>query len=290
MLLIPCSALASNLFSQSAPRHKAGIGSTVRHSRKRNSFRRKKRDDSWLDGNFRIVSEPMDLAAFDSSKDNSDESIDVAVVGSGPLTDRDRQMIRTARELYRFNSMPNLNVDEPIGTVFLRRAGFAGDRIWGLDSRDGACPRIVDADAIILVVNGQGRPVSPPRMAELYRQFSRVHVAEESVKELTINENTYRSNDFRPGALFSTGFVGLAHVLNTSPSVKKGSQLHIFGMNWNNHSIHSGGHPFDMEKKVIFNHPQIVVHKTESEDYKPHDDSGNVRWTCDGNFGKYYPS
>lgn len=290
MLLILVAALASNVISAVAHVSEADIIKKVRHSRKSTSFLHAKRDDSWPDGNFSIIGEAMHLFGFDGAEAEDDEPIDVAVVGSGPLTEHDRKIIGTAKELYRFNSMPNLNIGEHVGTVFLRRAGYAGDRIWGLSEHDSACPRIVDAVAIVLVVNGQGKPISSEKLAQLRRAISRVEVAEESVKELTINGQTYHSRDFRADALFSTGFVGLAHVLNTSASVKKGSKVHVFGMNWNNHSIHSGGHPFDMEQKVIREHPQIVVHETGSDDYKPLDDSGKTRFECETNSGKYYPS
>lgn len=233
------------------------------------------------------VSKDKDFSGLGVTRSVIAESIDVAVVGSGPLTDHDRELIATAQELYRFNSMPNLKMGEHVGTVFLRRDGYVGDRVWGLGGADGACPRITEANGIVIIgggqSTGQGSAISQHKLVELRNKFSKVDVAKESCTQLTIDGHTYHSNLHKPNALFSTGFIGLSHVLNNSPLVKKGSKVHVFGMNWKKESVHSGGHPFDVEKKVVHECSQILVHETDGYFYKPRDESGKMRWSCEHN-------
>lgn len=219
-----------------------------------------------------------------TSRTTGAESIDVAVVGSGPLSDHDRALIPSAKELYRFNSMPNMNMNERVGTVFLRRAGYSGDKIWGMKGASGACPRITEASGLVLIAKGQGSPISEQKLQELKNQFGgQVIVSDQSSQQLTMYGHTYHSNAEKPNALFSTGFVGLSHVLHHSPLALNGSKVHVFGMNWKKESIHSGGHPFGLEKQAVYEHPQITVHETTEYFYKPHDESGKMRWTCEHN-------
>lgn len=277
VLLILAADSPSNALNQIANQSQTERISTS------NSFLGQKRGEGWLESNSSIVNDALQWLGVQSHKPLAYKPIDVAVVGNGPLTDHDRGLINGAKEVYRFNSMPNLNKGEHVGTVFLRRVGYEGDKIWGLGRQRNMCPIITNAKAIVLVVNGQGKPISPHKLAELRKEFSRVDVAEESCKEITINGHIHYSNAFKPEALFSTGFVGLAHVLNNSPSVLKGSKVHVFGMNWKNDSEHSGGHPFELEKQLVRGHPRIIVHETEFNVYKPIDILGKIRWKCEYN-------
>ena len=63
-------------------------------------------------------------------------SEDVLLVGNGPLTRRQRAMIRGARpsQIWRFNGMTNLHPGEPVGNLFARKCSNATTpgQYWGV--------------------------------------------------------------------------------------------------------------------------------------------------------------
>lgn len=220
----------------------------------------------------------------------SSGAIAVAIVGNGPLSEEDRLEIGGAQEVYRFNSMPNLRFGERVGRVFVRRAGDHGDEIWGVPYTRLYCPRIKEAEEVIIIVKGQGSGfVSPAKLKWMRQHFARVEVAAESVKSVTIEGKTYRSDAKNRWSkyqqMFSSGFVGLAHVLKSSKAVARGSPVHIFGMNWKRESVHAAGHRnvLDIEEDTIRSAKKVVVHKAAADFYKPRNstDEDKVLWRCE---------
>mmetsp|Transcript_59279 Transcript_59279/g.94077 ORF Transcript_59279/g.94077 Transcript_59279/m.94077 type:complete len:341 (+) Transcript_59279:61-1083(+) len=206
--------------------------------------------------------------------------VSIAVVGSGPISEADRVMIGNAKEIYRFNSMNNLRRDEEVGTVFLRRGGYKGDTISGLPPSSRSCPLIEHADALLIIMD-PGPGLSSQRLHELRSRWPRVDVIEESpIGILEIDGERVWPNT----AGWSSGFVGVAHVLKHSPLAKQGHKVHVFGMNWKHTSVHSGGHPWLKEKGVLVNTKSVVVHPANSYNYKPRNSTGKMMWMCEGGY------
>jgi hypothetical protein len=215
----------------------------------------------------------------------SSSQVGVAIVGSGPISESDRDLIRNAREIYRFNSMNNLRKDEKVGTVFLRRGHNMECLVSGLPPNPGACPLIKHADALRIIMD-PGPPMDPLCVKDLKTGWPSVEVIEESPQGMLEIDGeefrcTFANGNPNPGG-FSSGFVGVAYVLKHSRLVMQGQKVHIFGMNWKHTSAHSGRHPWWMEEDALANAKSVVIHPTSADTYKPRNKWGGDLMTCEG--------
>jgi len=185
----------------------------------------------------------------------------IYVIGNGPILASDHNLIAQmpADWIYRFNGMNNLQPSEPVGNVFVRQGkkGF-----WGLgDCRPRSekqqlniCPRISEAKRLILVGSFDISESFTEVCAQTYPKALVSSVTR--VEQLVWMGQEVNSENASRG--FSTGFVGLVHVLDWHPPP---TQIHIFGMNW---ELKSSGHDMAQEKALIEQAPSawIKIHAT----------------------------
>jgi hypothetical protein len=222
----------------------------------------------------------LNLGISNTSRLRGTESsqVSVAVVGSGPISETDRALIKNAMEIYRFNSMNNLRKAETVGTVFLRRGG--NGLLSGIPPSSGSCPLLEHANALRIVMD-PGPGLSPAVLADLRSRWPSVEIIDEKPNTAAEIDGRFY---FPNAAGWSSGFVGVSHVLKHSPLVQQGHKVHIFGMNWKHTSVLSGGHPWMHEKEVLMNAKSIVIHPANTFNYKPRDSTGKMMWMCEGGY------
>lgn len=189
----------------------------------------------------------------------------VAVVGNGPITEYDRQLINNFDIVYRFNDCKNMKKGDKI-THLVTRQTFIFHTITGLDSN--FLP-LKDAKNIIFI--GKDRELYEKiKLKNPDRNFSMIDVFEKITckfmncnKKLIDNIKFNNINIKQTNASWgpSSGFLILADVTG------KYNNVHIFGMNWNFNWYMD--HDSSWEKENILKLcKHCIIHKTKNDKYK----------------------
>ena len=219
---------------------------------------------------------------------------EVLVIGNGPLSSEQRAIIRNTQpsQVFRFNGMSNLHPGEPVGHLFARLCDNTSEprAYWGISPPMSAmgviealfipssgtlrtrfmCNRVNEALAVILL---QGREED----AKFYARYYGMPVHHERC------DVGCRKPSFHGAGSWSSGFLGLLHVLQKRPS----RRVHVFGMNWAKHP--QGSHPAQLEEMLVqklVKTGDVVVHRTPAREYHQHLDNG---WVLGFRCGEWTP-
>jgi len=178
----------------------------------------------------------------------------LAIVGNGPLTEDNRVAIRLfpAEDIIRFNAMPNLRFNEPVGRVYAN--AYRNGGWWGVTA--AVCSRIADAVEVVLF----GKPDDAfTRRSELIDKWGdkfTLGIADGCHLEVD-GRNLKATGAWKHNGGFSVGFKGIAYARWRYPNAK----LHIFGFTWANDDFH----PFAMEHAGVLQMKNVVVHGAGDE-------------------------
>ena len=189
----------------------------------------------------------------------------VAVVGNGPITEADRQLINNFDIVYRFNDCKNMKKGDKITHLVVRQT-FIFHTVTGLDTN--FLP-LKDAKNIIFI--GKDKELYENiKLKNPNRNFSMIDVYEKItckfmncnkklIDNIKFNNINIKQTDASWGP--SSGFLVLADVTG------KYNNVHIFGMNWNFNWYMD--HDSSWEKDNILKLcKHCVIHKTKNDNYK----------------------
>mmetsp|Transcript_57348 Transcript_57348/g.105939 ORF Transcript_57348/g.105939 Transcript_57348/m.105939 type:complete len:317 (-) Transcript_57348:81-1031(-) len=207
-------------------------------------------------GSLRETSEPVsasEIAAVTSDLWGPEELRDwsvasLAVVGNGPLSDGDRKEIKTypAERVIRFNAMPNLAMEEPVGHLY---ANACSRGWWGVTSL--ACKRVMDAVEVVLFGEPEKARANLPEFNERFGNHVILGIGDG--EHISINGKKFETHNVNGG--FSIGFKGIAYARWRYPA----ATLQIFGFTWQA-PPRNRGHPFNIEKQGVASMQNVVVH------------------------------
>mmetsp|Transcript_33501 Transcript_33501/g.76533 ORF Transcript_33501/g.76533 Transcript_33501/m.76533 type:complete len:310 (+) Transcript_33501:110-1039(+) len=181
-------------------------------------------------------------------RDRSVKSL--AIVGNGPLSDSDREEIKTFPEerLIRFNSMANLKLDEAVGHLY---ANACASGWWGVTALP--CKRMRSAKEVVLF----GEPEKAKgRLTDFNERYGdHVILGIPDGEHISIDGKSYVTHNVNGG--FSIGFKGIAYARWRYPEAK----LQIYGFSWKA-PPKNRGHPFGTEKDGVYSMKNVEVHPT----------------------------
>lgn len=197
---------------------------------------------------------------FESNNDNL-----IAVVGNGPISQKDRSLINKFKYVYRFNDCKNMKVNDKITHLVVRQSGNTGF-VHGID-KNYKCPLdvpnliFIGTDETLFQKLKQNNPSCYLKMIEIYEKniCNKTSCSIKHNDKIKFNGIYVEPSNADWGG--SSGFYMLADLTN-SPLPK---EIHIFGMNWNFDRM---GHNSKWEKKIIKKLCQNCrVHPTSANTY-----------------------
>ena len=193
---------------------------------------------------------------YTSNKENFEETT-IAIVGNGPLSNKDRKNINEFDMVYRFNSLNSYTVGDKIDILCVRQCGKT-DTVFGLDNKY-TIKNNVNVNNILVIgtrhnIANKIKERNPNKNVEMLDIYEKYICDYESCNvhdnKIIFDRKVY-TYDTLCGP--SSGFHLIMYVLNKYPH----NNIHIFGMNWNGiHICHNG----NLEKELINNCKRCIIH------------------------------
>ncbi|KAK9788855.1 hypothetical protein WJX73_009926 [Symbiochloris irregularis] len=181
----------------------------------------------------------------------------IAIVGNGPLSQKDRDDIQRCDVIVRFNLMNNwVRYKERVDVWVMRFSSEALHRYWGLTNFHlPDANRAIDMVQAVWLVGGVQQDAD--YLIDRYASLDKKGTVLLNHMPLAVQ---YARCMQEPTAAPSTGFVAILAALHCSQS---SAQVHIFGMNWSGKMWH--GHKGNAERDFVAAMEQLhrmTVHPT----------------------------
>ena len=188
----------------------------------------------------------------------------VAVVGNGPITDKDREKINKCDLVYRFNDCKNFKKGDKVTHLIVRQLGTK----WKVSGLNYNFEPIKDVNNLIFI-GTRKELFNEIKNKNRNRDCRMIEVYEKNIcKKINCNLNRSDLVIFNNKKIkqpkstcgFSSGFIALADITN------KYNNINVFGMNWNfkKNKSHNG----KWEKKIIDKFcKKCKIHLTSSNSY-----------------------
>ena len=188
----------------------------------------------------------------------------IAVVGNGPITNKDREFINKCDIVYRFNDCKNFKNGDKITHLVVRQMGTK----WKVSGLNYNFTPIKDVDNLIFI-GTRNNLYNQIKKANKKRNCKMIDVYEKNICKkikcnltkdymITFNNKKIKQPDSTCG--FSSGFIALAYITN------KYKNVNVFGMNWN--FIKNKSHSGEWEKKIIDKFcKKCKIHLTATNNY-----------------------
>ena len=204
---------------------------------------------------------------FHNSKDN-DYSNKIAVVGNGPLTEKEIKKINNYEIIAVINDSRNSikkNIKLNPTMLFLRQIQINCDGFFGYDfnKNEFKNPDIMNTIKDIIFISPE-KKVCMKNINKIKKKYPKFNYKIISSGDEPWEKKPYKFNGkiYNLDKLPSSGITTIKYMLENYPK----SEVHIYGMNWN---AKSHTHNFKKEKEYINESKKCIIHKTWKNTYEP---------------------